>query len=283
MRKKERVRISIAAAAAATVLLSVGAVVVFAWTVDETHFDRPDPDFSALAAELATVDGVINVQHERWVEAPTFSDPSAAIHVTLTDAALPIVQNIACARDYSDAVSWAFEVVTPANTRVAMFADAAPGCPDVGFEAASVVTEIDRLVPGEKVQAAMWEGTRFSVSALEDITAGMSASLALVENADALRASAGVDPDTVVEVGSSLLGVEIGPGEAAGYHALLSRLVAEYDVTGLFTGGGTPIDGVEKVQVSAPATHHTDIVREIAASRLPIADLPVTFLPDISS
>ncbi|WP_404446609.1 hypothetical protein LG315_03475 [Microbacterium marinum] len=280
MPKSIRAKVAVAAAVAATLAVVGTGVTLFALMVDETHFDRPDPAFDALAADLAAIDGVSELQRERWVEAPTFADPSANVHAVVDAFAWPDVFALACSPAYPDAVAWSFEIVTPSGARVHVAADAAPGCPDLGFDVPTVVGSIDRVAPGRTVQAALWEGERFSVSMPGVDDEGAAALLPLVAEADHLRAAANTASDVPLEIAGPLLGIEIRPGEGPAYHALLTRLLEDHGATGFFAGGaGKPVDGVEKVQISAPEAQHAAITREVAASGLPIATLPVSFLP----
>ncbi|BFM26066.1 hypothetical protein [Microbacterium sp. che218] len=273
-----RSRIAVVAAATAAVAVLGGGVMMFGLMADEARFPRSDPAFDALGAHVASIPGVTDVQSERWVEAPLFVQPHASLSVTVSGDDLDEVWRLACSSEYPDAVSWGFDVVTVADTRVSFAGEADGGCPDVGFDPAPVVTEIGRLAPGENVQAAIWDDARLGISTIDGRETA-DRLLPLVAGADALRTAAGVDPGTPVEVSGPQLGVVVGPGEAQRYHDLLTRLIDTYGATALHLGGGgTPIDGIEKVQLAAPAEHHAAIEREIAASGLPIADLAVAFL-----
>lgn len=276
-----RARIGIAAAVVGAIAVGGGAVVMFGWMIDETRFDRPDPAFDALTAEIAAVPGVSDVQKQRWVEAPTFLDTSSWVQVTASASAFPEVREIACDTTYPDAVEWGFDLEGAEGTRVSAYADAGRGCPDFGFDLEAVASVVFRVAPGNVIQAAIWDAERFALSSLDGRPSeAVSHLLPLVAHADALREAAGVDPAMAVEVSGPQLGVEIGPGESAGYHALLTTLVEEHDVTYFsFGGGGTSIDGVEKVQVTAPDAQHAAIEGLIADSGLPVAALPVSFLP----
>lgn len=280
MPKTTRARIGIVAAVVGVIVAGGAGLTLFGWMIDETHFDRPDPAFDALAAEVAAVPGVSDVQKSRWVEAPLFVRPFSSLHVAADQSSFPALREIACDTTYPDAVMWSVELAAAAGTRVSAFAPEGLGCPDFGFDVAPVASELGRIAPGSVVQVAVWESRRFSLSSLDvEPDGGITPLLPLVANADTLRGIAGVDPTLVVEVASPSLGVEIGPGESTGYHALLSTLAEEHDVTFFsFGGGGTPTDGVKKVQLTAPASQHAAIERLIAASGLPVAALPVSFL-----
>ncbi|MDF2992310.1 MAG: archaeal/vacuolar-type H+-ATPase subunit [Microbacterium sp.] len=275
-----RKRVGIAAAIAGAIAVGAGAVVLFGWMIDETHFDRPDPAFDALTAEVEAVPGVSGVISERWVEAPLFADVTSSVHVVADASAFTAVQAVACENAYPDAVMWSVDLAGAAGARVSAFADAGRGCPAFGFDLEPVASEIFRVAPGTVIQAAIWDAQRFALSSLDGgASEGLSTLLPLVEHADTLRELARVDAAMPVEVSGPQLGVEIGPGEAAEYHALLSTLVEDHDVTFFaFGGGGVPTDGVEKVQVTAPESERADVGRLIAASSLPVAALPVGFL-----
>src|SRR4051794_30687428 len=66
--------------------LLIGAFVIFAWMVNEEHFDRPSQEFDELRAEIENLPGVEGVENERWVEAPTFADPTSWMSVTVDKA-----------------------------------------------------------------------------------------------------------------------------------------------------------------------------------------------------
>jgi hypothetical protein len=271
-------RIGIGAAVVGVIALGGAGVLLFGLTIDETHFDRPSAEFDALRTEIATVDGVEVVGSERWVEAPTFSDPSSSMSVTVDADALPDLLARACGSTYPDAVSWAIEVDTAAETRVSLFSDAAHGCPAIGFDPTPVVAEIDRVAPGVQVQAAVMDNGMFSLFAMEN---GFEELVPLVAQAETVRDAAELAPGGAVEVAATRLGVTVGPGEGPAYAALLTRLVDDYGVTYFSAAsGGTPIDGIEKVQLAAPERNHAAVEAAIAQSALPLTALPVAFLPE---
>jgi hypothetical protein len=68
-------RVGLWVAALAAVGVVVGTVAMFGWMIDETHFDRPHEGFDRLTAQIESLPGVSIDEKERWVEAPTFSDP----------------------------------------------------------------------------------------------------------------------------------------------------------------------------------------------------------------
>ena len=271
----------------AIVGLVTGAVVMLGWMVDETHFDRPSQEFDELETELASLPGVDGVEKERWVEAPTFSNPTSWLSVTVDQAGLPGLLEAACSTDYPDAVTWSVRVRTPAAAEVSLYAAPtalkAAGdtpCPDFGFDAVHLVDELDRVVPGLAIQPAIWEDDRFALVALEEeIPAGFTHLLPLIEHADELLAAAGLDANEAVEINSANLGLVLEPGESDGYIALLTELAVSHAVSSYWAdGGGTPIDGIEKVQIVAPDQQHAAIEEAIRSSGLHIADRPLRFL-----
>lgn len=279
MPRSSRRRVGIALGVLGVIVLGAGAVMMYGFLVDETRFDRPSAEFDVLRSDIAAVSGVRSVDAQRWVEAPTFSVPSSWVLVSADAEAIPAVLETACSTAYPEAVSWNLDVGTAAGTAVSLHADAVRGCPDFGVDPGAVVAELDRLVPGIRVYAAVGEGGRLVLSSVEGSSSDFEDVLPLVENAEDLRRAAGVEPDAVVEVSASLLIVDVEAGTGAATHSLLTTLADRYDVTGFFAGGsGTPIDGVDNVQVTAPARHHAAITEAIADSDLPFATLPVTFL-----
>lgn len=252
---------------------------MYGFLADETRFDRPSAELDALRSDVAAVPGVRAVDAQRWVEAPTFSVPSSSVRVSAEAEALPAVLKTACSTAYPEAVSWNLDVDTAAGTGVWLHADATRGCPDFGLDPGAVVQGLDRLVPGIRISASIGEGGRLVLSSMEEPSPDFADVLPLVDRADDLRSAAGIDPDAVVEVGSSLLIVDVEAGAGAATRTLLTTLTDRYQVTGFFAGGsGTPVDGVDKVQVTAPAQHHAAITGAIAGSGLPFAALPVSFL-----
>jgi len=280
-------RVWIAAAVVAGVGVAFAAMIIFGWMIDETHFDRPDQDFDRLVAQIDETPGAIVDAHERWVEAPMFSDPTSWIQLTVDEENLPELLATACASGYPDSVDWSLLVQAQSGTVVSLYTDAAPGgrasdtpCPDFGFDAAGLVGEISRSEPGVDVQASIWDNGRFALVVTDDDPGGLSAVLPLVARADAVRAAAGLDPRRPVEINAGGLSVVIQPGEHDRYLDLLCALADQHGVTSFWAdGGGIPIDGVRKVQVTAPAQEHVSIEAAISASGLQIADLPVRFIP----
>ncbi len=266
------------------IALVFGGALLFSWMIDETHFDRPSDGFDALETQIASLPLVASVEKERWVEAPTFSDPTSWMSVTVASAGLPDVLEVACDNEYPDPVTWSFRVLTPASSEVTLnstsFPAEAVGCPDFGFDAMRLVDQIDRVAPGIPVQPSIWQDGLLSLVMLEDQTAtGYTDVLPLVEHADALVASAGLDAGSQVEINSMNLGLILEPGESGDYLALLTALAADHAVTSFWAdGAGTPTDGIEKVQIIGPESEHRAIEELIRSSSLHIADLPVRFL-----
>ena len=265
-----------------------GALVVFGWTVDETHFDRPSQEFDEFETQLENLPGVDGVEKERWVEAPTFSDPTSWMSVTVDESGVPGLLEAACSTAYPDAVTWSIRVRTHADAEVSLYAEpTAPNvaggdarCPDFGFDAVRLIEELDRVAPGLAIQPTVWDNGRFALVALEDeLPTGFTHLLPLIEHADDLVVAAGRDANGVVEINAANLGLLLEPGEGDGYLALLTELAEERAVSSYWAdGGGTPVDGIDKIQIVAPDEQHAAIEKAIRSSGLHIADLPVRFL-----
>lgn len=286
-----RVRMSVVIAA--VFALATGALLLAAWSLDDTHFDRPSTEFDELGAELESLPGVEAVEMERWVEAPTFSDPTSWMFVTVSEAGLPGLLEAACTSGYPDEITWHIRVRTPAASDVALNASpsdpvptaSAPSCPGFGFDAVRLTKELDRVAPGLAVQPSIWDKGVLAFLAMDDLDqpdagtpTGFADTLPLVEHADALLTAAGRDADEVVEVNSPDLSLMIEPGESDAYLALLTDLVHLGATAFWADGEGTPIDGVEKVQIVAPDGRHAAIEDAIESSGLHIADLEVRFI-----
>lgn len=281
-------RIGISAAIVAIIGVVIGGLIVFSAMVNETHFDRPSAEFDAFAAQVESLPGVDRVDTERWVEAPTFADPTSWIFVTTDQAGLPGVLAAACSTDYPDAITWSIDVRTPSAAEVALHAAPAgwsgagadARCPSFGFDAVALVAELDRVAPGLEVQPSVWDdGTLAFVAPEEQMPSGFDHLLPLVEHSDALVAASGMGEGALVEINSSNLGFLLPPGESAAYLGLLTELAEQHAVTSYWAdGGGTPIDGVEKVQIVAPGSEHAAIERAIRSSSVHVADLPVRFI-----
>ena len=266
----------------------IGALVMFGWMVNETHFDRPTQEFDEFESQVENLPGVDGVEKERWVEAPTFSNPTSWMSVTVDEAGFPGLLGAACSTDFPDPVTWSIRVRTPAAAEVSLdavpadvdAADGDVGCPDFGFDAVRLVDELDRVAPGLALQPAVWDNGRFALVALEEeLPTGFTHLLPLIEHADDLLAAAGLDPNDVVDIYSANLGFVLEPGESDEYLALLTELAEHHAVDSFWAdSGGTPTDGIEKVQIVAPDEHHAAIEKIIRSSGLHIADLPLRFL-----
>lgn len=269
--------------AAIVLAFGVGAVLMFSWMVDETRFERPTAEFDDLTTQIAAVPGVTEVDADRWVEAPTFSDPYSWITLRVDAAAFPDLLDEVCTISYPDDVMWWVRVETAAGSEVSLSASsvAAGGdrCADFGFDAPAVVEELAASVPGIDVQPSVWDDGQFALVTLEDHVDGFGHLLPLVGRTDDVRAAAGFDDGTDVEINSMTLGVTIRPGEVDGYLSLLTTLSEEHGVTSFWAdSGGTPVDGVDRVQVTAPASQHEAVEALVRDSGLAIADLPARFL-----
>ncbi len=271
-----------------TLGLVIGAVVTFGWMINETHFDRSTPEFDEFERHIEQLPGVHSVDAERWVEAPTFWTPTSWMTVTVDQAGLPALLEAACTTDYRDAVTWSVHVRTPSASEVSLHAapttptaaDRGARCPDFGLDAVRIVDELDRIAPGLAIQPSIWENGRFALVALEEqIPSGFAHLLPLIEHADDLLAAAGLSGNDAVEINAMNLGLILEPHESAEYLEMLAELADEHAVSSYWAdGGGTPIDGVEKVQIVAPDRHHRAIEDVIRSSGLHIAELPVRFL-----
>ena len=263
-------------------------VTLYSWIVNEEHFARPSAAFDALEDRIGSLPGVVAVEKERWVEAPTFSQPTSWMRVEVEQSGLRGLLDAACSSDYPDPVSWSVTVTTPSAAEVSMHSaegganqsgSAAP-CPDFGFDAVRVVDVLDRVAPGLALQPSVWEDGQFALVSLDDGTAsGLADLLPLLGHVDEIAESAGRDRAGSVEVNSPFLAVTIADGESDEYVALLRELVEDHSVTSFWADdSGTQVDGVERVQIVAPTDDPGEIERALRASGLAIADLPVRFL-----
>ncbi|MBD8024731.1 hypothetical protein [Microbacterium gallinarum] len=284
--RKTAARVRVTVLVVALVGLVLAALVLFAWMVNEEHFERPSAEFDELASTIDSLPGVEAVEKERWVEAPTFANPTSWMAVTVDQAGLPGVLDAACATGYPDAVMWSLHVRTPSGADVSVHGDSpsrsAVGsgarCPDFGFDAVEVVDELDRVAPGLAVQPARWDATRFAlVEGEEAPSAGFTHLLPLVAHAEDLVAAAGLDAGTVVEINSSSLGVAVQPDESDRLLALLTELADEHAVSS-FWADGRETNTQARVQIVAPEPQHDAIEELVRESDLDIADLPVRFL-----
>ena len=267
-----------------------GGVTMLGWMLNETRFDRQSEDFDSLTTQIETLPGVSVQDAQRWVEAPTFSNLSSRIGLTVAEANLPGLLDAACAGDHPETTTWSFRVETESNNAVFVHGDSTPtnvsggsGCINFGFDAVGFVGEVDAIVPGAPsgldLQPTIWGG-QFALVELSERVGGITTLLPLVAHADGLRDAAGMDSNQSVEINADTLSLIIEPGEQDRYSALLSTLINDHGVTSFWAdGGGTPTDGVEKVQIVAPDEEHAAIGDAIRTSGLHIADFPVRFIP----
>lgn len=267
--------------------LVLGALVLFSWMVNETHFDRPSPAFDEFASSVESLPGVQSVQKERWVEAPTFFEPMSWMSVTVDQSGLQGVLDAACSTDYPDPITWSIVAVTPAASEVSLHAPATRSgdagqqsrCPDFGFDAVRLVAELDRVAPGLAVQPAIWGDGRLAfVEVAEELPEGFAHLLPLVEHSADLVAAAGVGGNWNVEINSANLGLVLAPGESDAYLALLTDL-ADLGVTSYWAdAGASPAEGGSKVQIVAPSQNHEAITDAIQSSSVRVAELPIRFI-----
>lgn len=272
------------AAAVAAIALVAGAGVLFAWSIDETHFARPSAELEQLAARVEGVAGAQVVDTERWVEAPIFAAAQTRLVVEVQRGGLPELLAAACSSAYDEPVMWSLAVRTDRGTQVSLHSesDGRSGavCPDFGIDAVALVDAIDAVAPGISVQPALWENGRFALVSIDESesSAGFSHLLPLVSGSAALREAAGLAADQVVEIESWSLAASIGPAEHDVYAALLRTLAERHGVQDFWaTDAATTIDGVDRVQVVGPAVERTAIERLIRGSGLPIAAHEIVF------
>jgi hypothetical protein len=271
-------------------VLACGGATMLGWMLNETQFDRQNEDFDSLTTQIETLPGVRVDDKKRWVEAPTFSNPSSRIGVTVDESNLAGLLDAACSADYSEPVSWSFRIETEGDNTVSVHSDSTPSgvsggseCLDFQFDAVGFVGAVDSIAPGAMsdldLQPSLW-GDRFAIVEMRERVGGIATLLPLVAHADGLRDAAGLDSDRSVEINANNLSVIIEPGEQDRYSVLLFDLVADHGVTSYWAdGGGTPTDGIEKVQIIAPDDEHAAIGDAIRTSGLHVADLPVRFIP----
>jgi hypothetical protein len=264
-----------------------GVLVVLGWTVSETHFERPDAGFDRLTTRMEALPGV-RVEHaERWVEAPTFSDPYSWIQLEVDAADLPGMLAAACDPAYPDPVAWSLVIDARAGTEVTVHDDVpaagdASGsrCLDPGFDVAGVVAAAGRLVPGIMLQPSIWEDGVLTLASISYDTGEIADVLPLVAHADDLREAAGLAPDLPVRIDAMTVSITMAPDEHERWTALLDELVAEHGVTSLSADdGSTRTDGKAVVQLVAPDAAHAAVEARIRASGLSVAEHPVRFLP----
>ena len=264
----------------------VGSVIVFGWMIDETHFDRPDDEFDRLGTQVEKTPGVSVNWKERWVEAPTFSNPQSWIGLSVDETHLSDVLQAACGSEYADPVAWSIDVHTDGGNVVSLYSSAVPigradeaRCPDFGFDAPALVGVVGRSMPGLNIQASIWDNGHLALVALEEEPGALSALLPLVDGAEGVRDAAGLDSHQSVEIDAAGLSLVIAPGERERYLVLLSALAGDHGVTSFWADReGDSSDGVEKLQIAAPETEHTAIADAILGSGLRIAQVPVRFI-----
>ena len=153
-----------------------GALVMFGWMVDETHFDRPSQEFDdsrrrSRTSPASTASRRSAGSKRRRSRTRRRGCPSRSI-----EAGLPGLLAAACSTDYPDAVTWSIRVRTPAEAEVSLYAapttanidGAGARCPDFGFDAVRLVDELDRVAPGLAIQPTIWDNGRLALVALEE-------------------------------------------------------------------------------------------------------------------
>lgn len=270
-----------------TAVLAWG-LLLFAWMIDETHFDRPSEEFDALATQFDRLPGVAHVETERWVEAPAFSAPTSLLSAVVDVTALPGLLRTACSAAYPEPVTWSLRVSTAADAEVSMRATSDPTggalgdahCLDFGFDAVGLVHELDRAAPGIAIQPLVLENGELAFVALdEEPSGGFSRLLPLVEHSADLIAAAGLDPNTRVEINSPDLGVVLAPDESDEYLALLTQLADDHAVRSFWASpADSQRDGSAKIQIVAPGGQRAAIETAIRTSGVPSADVPVRFI-----
>ena len=270
------------------VLLVGVPVLLFVWMVEETRFAQPSAEFDELTDDLEALPGVSVTMSDRWVEVPVLSSPRSWVQLTTQEDALPGLLEAACAADYADPVTWSMTVRTDAGSEVSLHTEgddprSVDACPDFGFDALSVVDEIDAVAPGLSVQPAIWPNDTFALVSLDGWDAGPAADftdlLPLVAHSHAIARAGGLSPEQPVQINATTLDIRIGAGESDRYVAMLTELYERHGVRSFWAdGAGTPTDGIEKVQIVAPGGDEGAIERVVRASGLRIADLPVRFI-----
>jgi len=265
------------------VLGSIGVVgvvalgVVLAMMLDETHLERPSAHFDALTAEVASVPGVTVDHSERWVEAPTFARPQAALAVTVDAASLTRFVETLCASGYAEPLMTSVSARTAVGTRMALYADADHGvCPDYGFDAPAVLALLDEIVPGQAIQPAEWD-SGFAFTAMEGPASGFAHLLPLVVRSDELRVAVELPAATPLAVDGMTLGVRFLPADRQRYVALLEQVLHLGAVTFSASDADEQTDGVARVQIAAPENARGAIERAVRASGLALADDEIRF------
>jgi hypothetical protein len=263
--------------------LVVGAIGLFGLMVNETQFERPSPEFDAFTAEVDAVASVDVDFTNRWVEAPTFSNPTSYVSLAVDREALPELLDTICDHAYADPVTLGLLVHTASGGQIGAYGvttDADADCFDPGFELVAVIDELERSAPGAAVQPAIWDNGKFALGPAdyEEWTPGFSDLLPLVANAEAVRDAAGLPESLPIEINSMNLGVTIATGESAAYAELLTEL-ADLGVLSVWAELGGQADGVDKVQLTGDAADRAAVERVVRAAPLPIADHPIVWHP----
>ena len=159
-RRKAAARVGVTSLVVALVGLVVAALVLFAWMVNEEHFDRPSAEFDELASAIDLLPGVEAVEKERWVEAPTFSNPTSWMAVTVDQAGLAGLLDAACAMEYPDAVVWTRQLPRIFSTpSAALSTTLADGPPSV-TSTAGFASSIWRSMNGRQISVSCGVGVR---------------------------------------------------------------------------------------------------------------------------
>lgn len=283
---RARTRVWLVAVVLVLIGIALGAATLFSWMVNETHFDRSTAQFDGFADHVEALPGVSDVQHERWVEAPLFVDPISWVEVDVEREHLTGLLDELCASAHPEAISWSINVTATGGGETSLHSQTDSSrrslsggvCPSFGFDAVPLVDALDGVVPGLSVQPSIWENGRFALVSVAEAPNGYLHLLPLVENTEALLAAAGLHSDLVLEINSTTLGATILPGQQEPYLDLLTDLAVRHEVSHFWAdGGGAPTDGVERVNITAPASQHSAIESAIGASGLHIADFPVEF------
>ncbi|MDI6942205.1 hypothetical protein QMO46_01670 [Microbacterium barkeri] len=102
--------IRVSALLLSAIAIVAAGVTLYSWIVNEEHFARPSAAFDALEERIGSLPGVVAVEKERWVEAPTFSQPTSWMRVEVEQSGLRGLLDAACSSDYPDPVSWSVTV-----------------------------------------------------------------------------------------------------------------------------------------------------------------------------
>jgi hypothetical protein len=264
--------------------IAVSGAVAFGWMVDETRFERPDARFDALVDDLRALPGVETVESQRWVEVSNLSDPTSWITLDVTAANLVAVDETLCETTYPDPVSVRIRVRTAEGTELVVgngLEDpvfSAGTCPDLGVDAVGLLSEIDRVVPGLTVDAAVRPGKGLALVAFENAPDdSLTEMLPLVSRGSRLLAAAGMESRGTLLIESPSLSVPLTAEDDAAYAQLLTTLSRDFGVRsfGVAPDAAPPVDGI---QIVAPQRNREAIERVIAAADVPASTLKVRFL-----